>query len=78
MNSPLLNRSPIFRPQIGNQRDAIIERIDRKSKATEGRHYMIQTFFSGFQPGVWKLMDGLQKDAAVNSSNVLNAPSGQK
>ena len=60
MNSPLLNRSPIFRPQIGNQRDAIIERIARNSNADEVRHYMIKALFSGIQPGVWKLMASLQ------------------
>ena len=73
-----MNRSPIFRPQIGNQRDAITERIARNSNADEGRHYMIQDLFSGSQPGVWKLMAGHQKDAAVKNLKILNAPSGRK
>ena len=78
MNCPLLNRSPIFRPQIVNQRDAIIERIARISNAVEGRHYMIQALFSASQTGVCKLMASLQKDAAVESFSVLDAPSGRK
>ena len=64
-NCQLLNRPPIFRPQIGYQGDAIIERIARTSNADEGRHYVIQALFSGSQSGVWKLMASLQKDAAV-------------
>ena len=75
---PLLNRPATFPPQIWNQRDAAIEGIARTTNAVEGWHYGIQALFSGSHPGIWKLLTNLQKDAAVQKLNFLNASSGHK
>ena len=75
---PLLNRPAIFPPQIWNQRDAASEGIPRTTDAVEGWHYGIQALFSGSHPRIWKLFTNLQKDAAVQKLNFLNASSGHK
>ena len=75
---PLLNRPATFPPQIWNQRDAAIEGIARTTNAVEGWHYGIQALFSGSHPGISKLLTNLQKDAAVQKLNFLNASSGHK
>ena len=75
---PLLNRPAKFPPQKWNQRDAAIEGIARTTNAVEGWHYEIQALFSGSHPGIWKFLTNLQKDAAVQKLNFLNASSGDK
>ena len=65
-------------PQIWNQRDAAIEGIARTTNAVEGWHYGIQALFNGPHPEIWKLLVNLQKDAAVQKLNFLNASSRQK
>ena len=75
---PLLNRPATFPPQIWNQREAAIEGIARTTNAVEGWHYGIQALFSGSHLGIWKLLTNLQKKAAVQKVNFLNASSGHK
>ena len=65
-------------PLIWNQRDAAIGGIARTTNAVEGWHYGIQALFSGSYPGIWKLLTNLQKDAAVQKLNFLNASSCHK
>ena len=73
-----MNCPPTFPPKIWNQRDAAIEGIARTTNAVESWQYGIQALFSGSHPWIWKLLVNLQKDAAVQKLNILNAPSGHK
>ena len=75
---PLLNRPATFPSQIWNQTDAAIEGIARTTNAVEGWHYGIQALLSGSHLGIWKLLTNLQKDAAVQKLNSVNASSGHK
>ena len=55
-----------------------IEVIARTTNAVEDWPYGIQALFSGSHPGIRELLTNLQKDAAVQNLNFLNASSDHK
>ena len=72
------NREALFPPSLWNQRDAASSGLARTTNAVEGWQCGIQSYFSGLNPSIWKVIANLQKDASVLKLNFFNASSGHQ
>jgi hypothetical protein len=66
-------RNPRFPPELWNHTEDALRCSPKTTNATEGFHNALQGKFSCKHPNVWKLFDGIRRDAALHRLTVANA-----
>ena len=74
-NCPKDAKHPI---ELWNQYCPTLLGEPRTTNACEGFHYAFQSLLFGDHPSIWKLMEGIRKDIAVQKKSVIDESSGQK
>lgn len=67
---------PLFPHDIWNQHAAAAEGIARTNNSCEGWHHGIQSLLQCNHPTMWRFIEGLKQDSAVQLASYLQCASG--
>jgi len=67
---------PLFPPEVWNQHTAAAQGIARTTNTCEGWHHGVQSLFQCSHPTMWKFLEGIRQDSAVQVASFLQASAG--